>query len=128
MWSGRAESTFGPRGACPVDALLAVVQEADVHGGSMRKVDDLVKALGADGIAKSEVSRICGTLDTVAAAFGVRALSGEHRYLWVDAICQTVRVDGRVVSPAMVVAVGITGDGDWQVLGVDVAPSEDRAF
>ena len=41
-------------------ALLAVVQEADVHGVSTRKVDDLVKALGLDGISKSEVSRICG--------------------------------------------------------------------
>ena len=50
-------------------ALLAVVQEAYVHGVSTRKVDDLVKALGVDGISKSEVSRICGELDTVVAAF-----------------------------------------------------------
>jgi putative transposase len=109
-------------------ALLAVVQEAYVHGVSTRKVDDLVKALGVDGISKSEVSRICGTLDTVVAAFRTRALTGEHRYLWVDATYQKVRVDGRVVSQATVVAVGITGDGDRQVLGVDVGPSEDRAF
>ena len=109
-------------------ALLAVVQEAYVHGVSTRKVDDLVKALGVDGISKSEVSRICGTLDTVVAAFRTRALAGEHRYLWVDATYQKVRVDGRVVSQATVVAVGITSDGDRQVLGVDVGPSEDRAF
>jgi transposase-like protein len=109
-------------------ALLAVVQEAYVHGVSTRKVDDLVKALGVDGISKSEVSRICGALDTVVAAFRTRALTGEHRYLWVDATYQKVRVDGRVVSQATVVAVGITSDGDRQVLGVDVGPSEDRAF
>jgi len=109
-------------------ALLAVVQEAYVHGVSTRKVDDLVKALGVDGISKSEVSRICGTLDTVVAAFRTRALTGAHRYLWVDATYQKVRVDGRVVSQATVVAVGITSDGDRQVLGVDVGPSEDRAF
>jgi len=109
-------------------ALLAVVQEAYVHGVSTRKVDDLVKALGVDGISKSEVSRICGTLDTVVAAFRTRALTGEHRYLWVDATYQKVRVDGRVVSQATVVAVGITSDGDRQVLGVDEGPSEDRAF
>ena len=41
-------------------ALLAVVQEAYVHGVSTRKVADLVKALGVDGISKSEVSRSCG--------------------------------------------------------------------
>ena len=109
-------------------ALLAVVQEAYVHGVSTRKVDDLMKALGLDGIAKSEVSRICGELDTVVAAFRTRPLTGEHRYLWVDATYHKVRVDGRVISQATVVAVGVTTDGDRQVLGVEVGPSEDRAF
>ena len=109
-------------------ALLAVVQEAWVHGVSTRKVDDLVKALGVDGISKSEVSRICGELDTVVAAFRTRPLTTEHRYLWVDATYHKVRVDGRVISQATVVAVGITSDGDRQVLGVDVGPSEDRVF
>lgn len=109
-------------------ALLAVVQEAYVHGVSTRKVDDLVKALGVDGISKSEVSRICAALDTAVTAFRTRALTGEHRYLWVDATYHKVRVDGRVVSQATVVAVGISTDGTRQVLGVDVGPSEDRAF
>ena len=109
-------------------ALLAVVQEAYVHGVSTRKVDDLVKALGLDGISKSEVSRICGELDTVVAAFRTRPLTGEHRYLWVDATYHKVRVDGRVISQATVVAVGVTTEGERQVLGIDVGPSEDRAF
>ena len=109
-------------------ALLAVVQEAYVHGVSTRKVDDLMQALGLDGISKSEVSRICGELDTVVAAFRTRALTGEHRYLWVDATYHKVRVDGRVLSQATVVAVGVTTNGDRQVLGLDVGPSEDRAF
>jgi transposase-like protein len=104
------------------------VQEAYVHGVSTRKVDDLVKALGIDGISKSEVSRICAELDTVVTAFRTRALTGEHRYLWVDATYHKVRVDGRVTSQATVVAVGISTSGDRQVLGVDVGPSEDRAF
>jgi transposase-like protein len=109
-------------------ALLAVVQEAYVHGVSTRKVDDLVRALGVDGLSKSEVSRICGELDTVVAAFRTRPLTGEHRYLWVDATYHKVRVDGRVISQATVVAVGVTSEGDRQVLGLDVGPSEDRAF
>jgi transposase-like protein len=109
-------------------ALLAVVQEAYVHGVSTRKVDDLMRALGLEGISKSEVSRICGELDTAVAAFRTRALTGEHRYLWVDATYHKVRVDGRVISQATVVAVGVTTNGDRQVLGLDVGPSEDRAF
>ena len=109
-------------------ALLAVVQEAYVHGVSTRKVDDLMKALGLDGMSKSEVSRICGELDTVVAASRTRPLTGEHRYLWVDATYHKVRVDGRVISQATVVAVGVTSEGERQVLGIDVGPSEDRAF
>jgi len=99
-----------------------------VHGVSTRKVDDLVKALGVDGISKSEVSRMCGELDMIVAAFRTRPLTTEHRYLWVDATYHKVRVDGRVISQATVVAVGITCDGERQVLGLDVGPSEDRAF
>lgn len=109
-------------------ALLAVVQEAYVHGVSTRKVDDLVKALGVDGISKSEVSRICGELDTAVTAFRTRPLSGEHRYVWLDATYHKVRVDGRVISQATVVAIGVTTTGERQVLGVDVGPSEERAF
>lgn len=109
-------------------ALLAVIQEAYVHGVSTRKVDDLLKALGLDGISKSEVSRICGELDPHVEAFRLRPLSGEHPYLWVDATYHKVRVDGHVTSQATVVAVGVTAEGERQVLGVDVGPSEDRAF
>jgi transposase-like protein len=109
-------------------ALLAVIQEAYVHGVSTRKVDDLIKALGLDDVSKSEVSRICSELDPMVAAFRTRALAGEHRYLWVDATYHKVRVDGRVISQATVVAIGITSEGDRQVLGIDVGPSEDRAF
>lgn len=109
-------------------ALLAVIQEAYVHGVSTRKVDELMKALGIEGVSKSEVSRICSELDPLVAAFRSRALTSEHPYVWVDATYHKVRVDGRVTSQATVVAVGVATTGERQVLGVDVGPSEDRAF
>jgi transposase-like protein len=109
-------------------ALLAVVQEAYIHGVSTRKVDDLMKALGLDGVSKSEVSRICGELDPLVEAFRSRPMVGEHPYVWLDATYHKVRVDGRVVSQATVVAIGVTADGERQVLGVDVGASEERAF
>lgn len=109
-------------------ALLTVVQEADVHGVSTRKVDDLVKALGLDGISKSEVSRICAELDPVVEAFRTRPLVGEHPYVWLDATYHKVRIDGRVVSQATVVAIGVTLDGERQILGVDVGASEEGGF
>src|SRR3954468_13640430 len=92
-------------------ALLAVIQEAYVHGVSTRKADGLMKALGVDTGSTSEVSRVCGALDPIVAAFRTRALMGEHRYLWLDATYLKVRVDGRVISQVTVVAIGITSEG-----------------
>lgn len=109
-------------------ALLTVIQEAYVHGVSTRKVDDLVKGLGLDGISKSEVSRICAELDPIVEAFRTRLLTTEYPYVWLDATYHKVRIDGRVVSQATVVAIGVTLDGERHVLGVDVGASEDRSF
>jgi putative transposase len=78
-------------------ALLAVVQEAYVAGVSTRRVDDLVRALGIEGISKSEVSRICAALDAEVEAFRSRSLAGEtYPYLWLDATY--VRVLGLELS------------------------------
>jgi transposase-like protein len=109
-------------------ALAAVVQEAYVKGISTRKVDDLVRSLGMDGISKSQVSRICSELDTEVEAFRTRPIEGDHPYVWVDATYHKVREAGRVTSMATVVAVGVSATGWRQVLGVDVGPSEDAAF
>jgi putative transposase len=111
-------------------ALLAVVMEAYVHGTSTRKVDDLVKALGVEaGISKSEVSRICAELDAEVARFRSRSLSHTaFPYVFVDATSLKARVDGRVVSRAVVIATGVTADGGREVLGLDVGDSEDGAF
>ena len=84
-------------------ALLAVVQQAYVEGVSTRRVGDLVRSLGCEGISKSQVSRICSELDTVVTSFLERPLDGgPYRYLWLDALTQRVREEGRIaqVSPA----------------------------
>ncbi len=112
------------------EALYAVVMEAYVHGVSTRKVDDLVRALGADaGISKSEVSRICQDLDADAAVFRGRDLSDTaFPYVFLDATYCKARVDGRVVSQAVVVAFGVRADGHREILGVDVGHSETEPF
>lgn len=83
-----------------------MVQEAYVPGVSTRKVDELMKALGLDGVSKSEVSRICSEHDPLVEALRTRPLTGEHPDVWVDATDHKVRVDGRVTSQATGVAVG----------------------
>lgn len=110
-------------------ALLAVVQQAYVEGVSTRRVDDLVKALGCEGISKSQVSRICAELDAVVGSFLGRPLDdGPYRYLWLDALTQQVREDGRIVQVSVVVATGVNAAGKREVLGIDVGTSEDGAF
>ncbi len=109
-------------------ALLAVVQEAYVQGVSTRRVDELVKALGMAGISKSQVSRLCQELDAEVARFRTRGLAGPYPYVWLDATFVKVREDGRVVSMAIVVAVGVNASGQREVLGLDVGPSEDGQF
>ncbi|MER7798651.1 IS256 family transposase [Microbacterium sp. NPDC096154] len=111
-------------------ALFAVVMEAYVHGVFTRKVDDLVRALGADtGISKSEVSRICADLDEDVAAFRDRPLDADtYPYVFLDATYCKARVGRRVVSQAVVVAVGVAGDGRREVLGFDVGDTESQPF
>jgi putative transposase len=104
--------------------------EAYLHGVSTRKVDDLVRALGADsGISKSEGSRSCADLDGEVGAFRDRSLAGQvFPYVFVDATYCKARVNRRVVSQAVVVATGVCGDGRREGLGLDVGDSEDGAF
>lgn len=78
-------------------ALAAVIQEAYVHGVSTRSVDDLVKAMGASGVSKSQVSRLVAEIDERVNAFLTRPIEGEWPYLWIYATYLKVREGGRIV-------------------------------
>ncbi len=109
-------------------ALTAVIQEAYIQGVSTRSVDELVQAMGMTGISKSQVSRLCGEIDEQMTAFLDRPLEGDWPYLWLDATYVKVRQDGRIVSVAVIVAVGVNGDGRREVLGMAIGPSEAETF
>jgi len=109
-------------------ALTAVVQEAYVQGVSTRAVDDLVQAMGMSGISKSQVSRLCQEIDERVKAFLTRPIEGDWPYLWIDATYLKVRQQGRIVSVAVIVAVGVNSDGRREVLGLDIGPSEAETF
>ena len=109
-------------------ALAAVIQEAYIQGVSTRSVDELVKALGMSGISKSQVSRLCEEIDDRVKAFLDRPIEGDWPYLWLDATYVKVRQATRVVSVAVIVAVGVNSDGRREVLGMDIGPSEAETF
>jgi len=109
-------------------ALVAVIGQAYVEGVSTRRVDDLVKAMGIDGISRSEVSRMASELDAKVAAFRDRPLdSGPYRYLWVDALTQKVREAGRVVNVSAVIATAVNHQGQREIVGFDIVTTEDTA-
>jgi putative transposase len=99
-----------------------------VQGVSTRSVDDLVQAMGMSGISKSQVSRLCGEIDDKVKAFLARPIEGDWPYLWIDATYVKVRQNGRIVSVAVIIAVGVNSDGRREVLGMDIGPSEAETF
>jgi transposase-like protein len=109
-------------------ALTAVIQEAYVQGVSTRSVDDLVQAMGMSGISKSQVSRLCAELDDKVQTFLNRPLEGDWPYVWLDATYVKVRQAGRIVSVAVIIAVGVNSDGRREVLGLAIGPSEAETF
>jgi transposase-like protein len=100
-----------------------VIQEACVRGISNRSVDDLVKAMGMSGISKSQVSRLCEKIDEKVQAFLERRIAGDWPYIWIDATALKVRRGGRIVSVAVIIAVGVNADGRREVLGMEIGTS-----
>ena len=113
-------------------ALIAVVQEAFVNGVSTRKIERLAHAMGIENISASQVSEFNKELDSQVADFKARPLAEEYPFLWIDALYQKVRVEGRVISVAVMIACGVNPAGSREILAVEPMfdESEDswRAF
>jgi len=84
--------------------------------------------MGMSGISKSQVSRLCEEIDQRVKAFLDRPIEGDRPYLWIDATYVKVRQAGRIVSVAIIVAVGVNADGRREALGMDIVPSEAEPF
>ncbi|ESZ53763.1 hypothetical protein X728_32905 [Mesorhizobium sp. L103C120A0] len=79
--------------------------------------------MGMSGISKSQVSRLCEEIDGKVKAFLERPIEGDWPYLWIDAT-YLKRRGGRIVSVAVIIAVGVNADGRREVLGMEVGTSE----
>ena len=109
-------------------ALVAVVAQCYVEGVSTRRVDDVVRSMGIEGISKSQVSELAKSLDEAVAAFRNRPLdAGPYTYIWVDALTQKVHEGGRIVNVAVVIATGVNAEGHREILGLDLITTEDGA-
>jgi putative transposase len=109
-------------------ALVSVVATSYLLGVSTRRVEKLVAQLGITQLSKSQVSEMAKSLDEQVEAFRSRPLDDSpYTFLWLDALTQKVREAGRTVLVHALVAVGVTADGQREVLGLDVVSGEDGA-
>jgi putative transposase len=108
-------------------ALIALVQESFVNGVSTRKVQRVLKSLGVENISAGQVSNITKGLDEQVEEFRTRALEKEYPFIWIDAIYEKIRQEDRkVVSTAIMVAYGVTTQGERQILSVEPFPDESK--
>lgn len=105
-------------------ALFLGIAEMYFQGVSTRKVTEVFEELCGVSISKSQVSVLAKELDEKLNAWRRRALEQPYRYVIVDARVQKVRENGRVVSTASLIAVGVTAEGYREVIGCTVADSE----
>ncbi|MGW1617437.1 IS256 family transposase [Streptomyces sp. NPDC002285] len=109
-------------------ALISVVATAYLLGVSTRRVEKLAESLGVTQLSKSQVSAMARHLDEQVTAFRNRPLdAGPYAFVWVDALTQKVREGGRIINVHALIAVGVNADGHREILGLDVASSEDGA-
>ncbi len=109
-------------------ALVAVLQEAWISGVSTGRVDDLVQAMGINGMSRSTVSKLCKDIDDRVQEFLTPPLTGAWPYLWLDATCRKARQGGRIVSVAAIIAVAANADGRREIIGLGLGPSEAEPF
>ena len=105
-------------------ALIQVVQEAFINGVSTRKMERLAQSLGIEGISAGQVSTMTKELDEQVAWFRSRPLEREYPVIWVDALYEKIRFDGRVISMAVMVVAGITVEGHREILACEPMMSE----
>jgi putative transposase len=107
-------------------ALTMTLAEMYVQGVSTRRVKAITEQLCGFEISAEQVSRATAQLDAVLQEWRERPL-GEIRYLYLDARYEKVRENSQVRDAAVLVATGITPEGERQVLGVSVSLSEQEA-
>lgn len=108
--------------------LIQVVQEAFVQGVSTRKMEKLAHSLGIENLSRSQVSEMTKGLNEQAEEFRNRSLADTvYPVLWVDALYEKVRVDGRIVSMAILIVCGVDENGHRDIIAVEPMAEESRS-
>ncbi len=109
------------------EALINVIQEADIKGVSTRKIRRLAQSLGIESISRGQVSNITKELNEQVQAFRNRRLKKIYPVLWVDALYEKIRYDNKVINMAVEVVIGIDTDGKRDILAVEPMQEESES-
>ncbi len=105
-------------------ALMQMIQETWVSGISTRKIERLAQSMGIEQISASQVSEINKGLDVMVQEFRTRTLDSEYPVLWIDALYEKIRHNGRVESRAVLVVKAINTAGESHILAVEPMENE----
>lgn len=105
-------------------ALVLAMMEMVVNGVSTRKVENITEELCGKKFSKSTVSALCEKLDPVVKAFQTRPLENHYPFLVVDALYLKVRVEHRVQSRGLLVAIGVNEEGNREIIGFQLTTTE----
>jgi transposase-like protein len=108
-------------------ALISLVREAYVNGVSTRKMDRLAKSLGIVGLSASQVSELTKGLNQEVSEWRNRPLEASYPVIWVDALYEKIRHDGRVINSAVLVIQGLNSEGKRDVLAIEPMLDESEA-
>ena len=108
-------------------ALISLVQEAYVNGVSTRKVERLAKSLGIEELSAAQVSEITKGLNQKVSQWRNRSLEPVYPVLWVDALYEKIRQDGRIISSAVLIIQGLSQAGKREILALEPMFEESEA-
>ena len=108
-------------------ALVLAMMEMVVNGVSTRKVERITEELCGETFSKSTISNLCKNLDPIVHEFKTRPLKDHYPFILVDAIYLKVRENNRVQSRGLLIAVGINKDGNREIIGFEIANTENES-
>jgi len=100
--------------------------EMYLNGVSTRKVTNIVEELCGHSISRSHVSQLAAELDNKLNIWCKRKLNKTYPYLVIDARYERIRTQEGVVPKAVMIVIGISEDGNREILSIDIGDSENE--
>lgn len=107
--------------------MISLIQEAYINGVSTRKMARLAKSLGIEGLSAATVSEMTKGLNDEVQKWRTRKLEKIYPVLWVDALYEKIRQDGRIIASAVLIIQGLTLEGHREILAIEPMYEESEA-